>query len=331
MKRKDVNYKFARELIYGKDLALNNFIDDMLIKTAEMFHYDNLPETLPKLQFERLLQENGFAVVAEHNGKLYAFYGGLGGLPDVYNNPTECVVANPALNLNKTFKIGGDCVLVLNDARLRGLLPTLSKYGVMCNDSEITLNMITNVLRTLYIISAGDNKTKESAEKFLEKLIAGDFSVIGENTFLEGVKVQPISIAGNYIQQMIELHQYLRATAYNEIGLDANWNMKRERLTAGEVTMQSSILLPMLDNMLECRRFGVKQINDMFGTDIKVELSSVWKMQQEAVDNSIQSLETETHIDSEAEKDGVKQEGIDEKQIETENTSDKEGKNNETN
>ena len=37
-KRKDINYKLARENLYNKDLFLNNYIDDMLTKCNHLFH-----------------------------------------------------------------------------------------------------------------------------------------------------------------------------------------------------------------------------------------------------------------------------------------------------
>ena len=53
MKRKDLNYKFAREYLYNKNMYLDNFLDDMLIKVNQMFHYENLPDTVPKRILEK--------------------------------------------------------------------------------------------------------------------------------------------------------------------------------------------------------------------------------------------------------------------------------------
>jgi hypothetical protein len=307
MKRKDVNYKFARELLYNKDRFLFNFIDDFLIKCNQMFHYDNLPDTVPKRILEKMLVENGYCIFTEENGKFYIFEGGLSGLPDQYNDPTECIVANPFLKLNKTYKINEDCILIQNDCRRKGLLPIVSKYAVMCGDCEISINMLTNILRSQYLISAGDNKTKESADAFIKKLVDGDFSVIAENSFLDGVKIHNIQGQSNYIQQFVELNQYLRATAFNEIGLDANYNMKRERLNSNEVMLNSSILIPLLDEMLESRQQGMKAVNEKYGLNISVELSSVWKMQKETVDFATKMENTETEIEKEAEAETEKE------------------------
>lgn len=307
MKRKDINYKFARENLYNKDLYLRNYIDDMLTKCNQMFVYENLPTTTPKRIIEQYLLESGYCIFTKYNDKYVVLQGGLGGELNEYYEYTQVIVSNPYLKLEKTFTINDDCIIMRNDCKMRGILHILSKYAVLCNDCEITLNMITNNLRAQWLLSAGDNRTKASADKFIDDLYAGRFATIAENTFLEGVKLHSTGNQASNITQFIELAQYLRATAYNEIGLDAQYNMKRERLNVNEVMLNSSILIPLLDDMLEQRKIAVNSINEKYGLNIKVELASIWKMQKESVDNAINNQKTDTEIDSivdtETEKD----------------------------
>lgn len=300
MKKREIFYKTARETIYTKDKALQNFIDSMLLKCEQMFVYKNLPEETPKRVLERMLQEGGYCIFTKENGKYVLLQGGLGGELNEYYEYTECIVANPFLKLNKTYKLNDDCVLIRNDSRMTGLLPLLMKYGVLCCDCEMSLNMLTNVLRTQYMISAGDNKTKESADIFLKKLTDGEFSCVAENAFVDSLKVHSVDSSANYIHQFIELNQYLKATAYNEIGLDANFNMKKERLTVNEVELNASALIPLADNMLEERRAALELINKKYGLEIEVDLSSVWKMQKETLDKATETQETETDADAAA-------------------------------
>ena len=302
-KRKDINYKLARENLYNKDLYLNNYIDDMLTKCNQMFVYTGLPDTVPKRILEKYLTENGDCIFTKHNDKFVILIGGAGGVLNEYYEPTKYIVSNPYLNLTKEYTINSgdvdDCVLIRNDCKSRGLIPLLSKHAVMCNDCEISINMLTNNLRTQYLISAGDNKTKENADVFIKKLIDGDFSCIAENTFLDGVKVHNVVTNASYIKDFIELNQYLKATAFNEIGLDANYNMKRERLTAGEVELNTSILIPLADDMLEQRKIAVDAINKKYGLNITVDLSSVWKMQKETVEKATAEQDTVTPAEKE--------------------------------
>ena len=297
-KRKDINYQLARQNLYSKDLFLNNYIDDMLTKCNQMFVYTGLPDTVPKRILEKYLTENGDCIFTKHNDKFVILLGSAGGILNEYYEPTKYIVSNPYLNLTKEYTINSgdadDCILIRNDCKSRGLLPLLSKYAVLCNDCEISINMLTNNLRTQYLISAGDNKTKENADVFIKKLIDGDFSCIAENTFLDGIKVHNVVTNASYIKDFIELNQYLKATAFNEIGLDANYNMKRERLTAGEVELNTSILIPLADDMLEQRRNAINEINKKYGLNITVDLSSVWKMQKETVEKATAEQNTVT-------------------------------------
>ena len=299
MKRKDVEYKQARNLIYSKDIALNDFIDNMLIKCNQMFVYKNLPDTIPKRVLERFLQENGYCIFTKENDKFIVLLGSLGGEMNEYYEYTKCIVSNPYLKLNKEYTIDNDCVLIRNDSKMKGLIPLLEKYGVLCGDCEVSINMLTNNLRTQFFISACDDKTRQNADLFIKKLVDGELSVIGENQFLEGVKVHNVSSQANYIQQFIELNQYLKASAFNEIGLDANFNMKRERLTVNEVELNTSILIPLADNMLEERKNAIDLINKKYGLNIEVDLSSVWKMQKEEVDKATETQDTDTDNETE--------------------------------
>ena len=77
--------------------------------------------------------------------------------------------------------------------------------------------------------------------------------------------------------------------------------MKRERLNQNEVDLNTSILIPLADDMLEERQKAVKKINEKYGLNITVDLSSVWKMTKESVDNATQTQETKTEEENENE------------------------------
>ena len=282
MAKKDNLYLRYQEEIKNKDKSVNGYIRKMLAITQAMFVYKGLPETLPQSNLENLLQTNGNVFVTEVEGKLYAFTGGLGGVPNAYNEATEYIVSNPYLQLNKSYKIGVEGVLIKNDSGANSLLPIFGKYGVLCSDTLLSLNTCSVLSRITMLISASDDKTKQSADDFVQKIMQGDFSVIGENAFFKGVNLQSISTqSANQITQLIELLQYFKASAFNEIGLNANYNLKRERLNTSEVQMNVDALNPYVDNMLQERKKAVEKINAMFGTEISVELGSSWAIRKE--------------------------------------------------
>ena len=260
-----------------KELAVRNYIAYMLDRTQRIFEYKGLPDTVPQRMLEFLLQVNGYACFGECNGELYAFYGGLGGEPDAYYRPTVCVVANPFLKFNKTFKIDKDCVIMRNDSLLYGLLPLFSRYATAMAENDISFRLSSVNTRIEFLLSAPDDATKAAAEKFLKDIEEGKQGVIASNEFLEGVKAQEVGRSMRTFTDLIEYQQYLKASWFNEIGLNANYNMKREKLSTTESQMNNDALLPLVEDMLEQRRLACEKINEMFGTDISVEFASSWE------------------------------------------------------
>ena len=260
-----------------KPRNVENLMKYMLNRSNIMFQYHNLPDSIPSREIELLLQTNGFGVFIEVEGKYYIVNGGLGGEPDVYNMPTEAVISIPALKLNKTYKINEDCIVIPNDSMYLGLLPMYAKYCTLMNENEITMLLATVNKRIQHLLSANDDNTLESAKKFLEKVFDGEIGVIGESKLFESLKVNTTSTTSQVsMKDLFEYEQYLKASMYNEIGLSANFNMKRERLSSSEVEANTDNLYPLVDDMLKNRREGLEKVNKMFGLDIQVEFNSSW-------------------------------------------------------
>ena len=272
-----INKKFD-SIIKDKELMLNVFMRLMLARTQSMFIYTGLPDTIPQEYLERYLQIYGHCIIAEHGNDLYAFNGDLCGLEDVYHNPTQYIVANVALNLTKTYDINQNCILCKNDSYLQGLSLILRKYGTLLIENELTLYTLIKNSRASLLISAPDDKTKQSCELFIDKLDKGEMSIIGESQFFDGIKVQPtMQGSAGVVIQFIELQQYIKASCLNEIGLNANYNMKRESLNSAESALNDDYLIPLIDNMLYCRQTFIEGVNKMFGTHFSVELHSAWR------------------------------------------------------
>lgn len=263
--------------------------DYMLAKTVSMFEYEGLPETIPYEELEKIIQRNGYAFITEVSGKLYAFAGSIGGEVDVYGNPQDITINNVFLNFNKTLNIAKDGVLIRNDDMRIGLMPLYEKANTFLVENDINMMVWGYNSRAQKLISAPDDKTKESAEQYLKKLLDGDLSVIGENALFDGVKIQNSANTGGVTaQQMVEFQQYIKATMYNEVGISANFNMKRERLVSSEVEQTEDSLFPFVYNMMKCRIKGVEALNEKYSLNVKVDFGSIWHVKnKELVDDII--------------------------------------------
>lgn len=283
----------SESYVTDKRKSIDAYKGYMFSRLNKMFHYSNLPNTLPQYMLEYYLMSNGSCLVASVNNNLYAFLGSFGGEPDPYLRPTLYVVANPALKFDKSFRISNneleseDCVLMRNDILWQGLNPLISRYATLLAENTITMRVADIMLRVVALISSPDDKTKQAADIYIKNIIDGKLSTLAENRFFEGVKMQsPPSNNGSYLTQFIELQQYLMGQFYNEIGIQSAFNMKREAINEAETKLSEDTLFPLVESMLQCRQEDVSQLNKIFGTNIEVVFDSVWR--QNIIEQALQ-------------------------------------------
>lgn len=261
-----------------KTKNINTYVFNYLNRTNSMFKYHNLPDTIPADMLESFLQRNGYVCIAKHENTLYAFVGGLGGELDAYYRPTICTVANPALNLIKDFVIDKDCIIMKNDTNLQGLLPIILRYSSMLVENDISMVLATYNTRIQKIVSASDDGTIASAKEYLSQIVSGKQGIIADNAFLKSLDVKDSSTDNKIIEELIKQNQYLKSSMLNEVGLQANTNLKKERLVSAEIESNSESLYPIVDDMLKCRKNAIEKVNQMFGTNIEVEFYSSWDL-----------------------------------------------------
>lgn len=277
--------------VKDKKKSATSYYRYFLARCTRMFEYKNLPDTIEHQILDRYLFNNGIACITEVNSKLYVFYGNLGGPQDVYYRPTEFIISNPHIKTasgelftanvpvfpcddNEGSTTG---VLIRNDTEWQGLAPMLMRYSYLMAENILTLRTADVLLRVVAMLTAPSDKERAAALEYLKSLEKGELGVIGESPFFDGVKLQsPPSNNGSYLTQFIEYQQYLKGSLYNELGLSANYNMKREAIGKGESTLDEDALLPLCDNMLMCRRQDLEKVNQMYGTKISVDFSSAW-------------------------------------------------------
>lgn len=259
-----------------KKALLKQFKENQLNKSLTMFEWQNLPNTLPMVELEKMLQINGYAIIAKYKGDVYAFNGGFAG-QDPYNRPTQVIINNPALKLNTTYTINEDCIVIKNDDMKQGLIKIYEYFGQRLIENQITMLMTDYNLRMPFTISSSDDQTTQSAKDYLNKIIDGSLGVIGEQKLFKALSVTPTNTKQTAtFSDLYGYQQFIIAQLNNTIGLATNNNMKRERLTTNEIEVNKNASYPLVDNMLRNRQQAVEQINKMFGLNITVEYSSIW-------------------------------------------------------
>ena len=284
------NYNFLEvpnnlvSYITDKPKSAKSIFKYLLSRTQMMFKYTNLPETIDPVILERMLQVNGVACITDHEDKLYCFSGSMGGELDIYYRPTKFIVSNPHFAPDGFYKeciINGSephtGVLMYNDTEWQGLTALIAKYASLMVENVLTVRVADIMLRKMDIIIAGTDKAKKSSDLFLRQLEDGKLASLADSQFMESIRTLPVSnYNGSYLIQFIELQQYLKGSFYNELGLRANYNMKREAIGEGESTLDADSVLPLCENMLSCRRKTIALVNQLYHTNITVDYNSAW-------------------------------------------------------
>lgn len=280
------------DILLNKNALAKSYIAYMLSQTLEMFEYKGLPETIPQKEVELLHQMNAYCIWKEVDGKKYVFFGGLGGELDVYYHPTIATVSNPYLNYSATLKIGTDCEVTFNDKMRYGLRNMFTKYALLMAESDISMRYLLINSRLPNFMSADDDNTVESAKEVYQRIWDGTgFGIVMNKRLLDkdGLASHEFGLrSSSSIKDIMELRQYIKSSWYLELGIQSNYNMKRESLNDAETTMDEDVLLPLIDDMLEERKIGLERVNKMWGTNITVELSSSWKKIREEIKKQLE-------------------------------------------
>lgn len=275
-----------------KEKSLFDFYEQTLNKSLRMFTYTGLP--VPEIEFEKQLQTNGYTVVFKYQDKIFCNSGTLSGQEkSPYNQPTEAIITIPALNLSKTFDLENEAVLINNDFLQVGLKPLILSKGTQIIENRLTMYLKNVLSRAPFTITANSDKSILSAQTFINKLTSGDLAVIAEDSFLKDVNVDSLTQTGQAnMQDLINYQTYLYGQLYSELGLPGLTHEKQERMLTSEIESQQATIRPLVDNMLECRKQGIEQMNKLFNGNTQVELDSVWN-------NIKQKQETESNSESE--------------------------------
>lgn len=285
-------------------------------KTAQMFDYDGLPSTIPKVALELLLQSEGSAVIWKvpekykpigfgpafqysaldsSGSNLYAMSYTLADAPDPYDQPYKVVITNPGFrpSISETLEINKDCVIIKNDTYMRGLHWLNYKYAYLLTEAEISLRSTLICLRDQLTFIAKTEPQRAAVGKYIqdrEEGILGSILAPDLGSQLEVVKGDGRT---NSVELAVNGRQAIYAAWYNEIGLNPSFSLKREYTSAQEIDTNTDLLIPSVDDMLHCREIACESINAMFGTDISVRKSSAWSLKQQQIDLAIKVEEAE--------------------------------------
>lgn len=262
-------------------------------KAMSIFKFTGL-EDLEAID-ERFLKEQlilkGKVCFTQIDNKLYALDGNWGGEPNAYYEPTQWIIANPILG-SKQVKVlnkdgskdvdGIEGVVValtdfdyLSDTLNGGLFPLIYKYSGLLADNDVSLN-VAQINGRLNVAFTADSEAQANlAEDVLRDYYNGKPYRVLAQDIMDKIGVNPIggTQATSTLMALIEAHAHLLQDFYSEIGIASQGNLKRERVNTAETELMTGCLDISIWNMKHSLEEGLERVNELFGTNIGIELN----------------------------------------------------------
>ena len=303
-------------LIEDKPSLIRKFFVDGLRKIITMFDYTKIPPTIPKRTLELFIL-GGCAKIFRKDGKWYCGIGGLWGVQEGNYLPPNAIVNNVGINYYKNLEVVYDynknevnesniekyCFVIPNDDLYQGLWDEIRFYAEMQTECVLTLKYILYNNRIPMTPNAPTDEIKSAFDVFYKDIVDGKIlkSVVGTSVIdgFKGLENLPFNQhTTNQLKDVIECMQYLKATFENNVGLNANYNMKRESLNDDEIALNDDNLLPTIDNMFESRKKAFELLNEVAKEEIiKFDLNSSWKLRKKEINLELKQQEVDSKGD----------------------------------
>lgn len=245
-----------------------------------------LPETWNKDYFLYNLYLGGFVGVLEtpEFGTIVQA-GSLDGR-DLYYQPKNFRVVNPAIDGDIIRTVNKDCVIIKLQPNYLGVCDMLKYYitKMALLSEAIDMNIANSKLA--YVFGAGNKNAAESFKKLFDKIMDGEPAVVIDKMLFneDGSPAWQMfsnNLKQNYITpEMLSDLRKIREMFLTEIGIPNANTDKRERLIDAEVNANNVETRSLGDFWLENLKDACARANNMFNLNLSVE----WREERSGAD-----------------------------------------------
>ena len=271
------------------NIDIYNFYRCRLINLAlSQFEYHNLPDTMNRRYFEKAMLFNQTAAIYKVKGTdvlLSTGYVDKGTL-DIYGEPTAIYGVGVGAGQIETDEF----VLFYDNEARECLVRYIDLYAKLLYEVHQTLRSNLRQQVRPYIITT--NKKQELTFRSLFKKIFSFEPVIGidqTQRLKEDINVLDLKVDFKGIE-MMDLLKTIWAEAISMLGISPR-TTKKERVITDEIMMNRQEDILSLNARLLNRVEGINKVNEMFGTDITVNVATNLNTEFPFGDYAMQNLD----------------------------------------
>lgn len=315
-----------------QNMVLEDFYFSLLLLADEMmFTYDNIPESISPKFLEDYLNISGSAGIVRDGsgGYLVCPYPSRAAMPDLDQYGDGMHLEGCTMN-GKTLSgtIGKDAVIIYNNSA-RG-----RQWDIMTDAtafSDIDKSAAINVLFARYapLYTVPNDTVKMGMKQVIENVIAGNPDIVVSANVYEalsadqgdGVKQLEITRPEKiqYIQYLSRYYDDMMKRHFSRRGLSIRTGSKAAQQSVEEINGLDSVSWYMPLNKLKARQDGFKVFNEIFGENVVVRFSEIWK--QEYYAYILRLMKEDAEEEKAAAEDAAAAEGTEEEGAANEDTA----------
>lgn len=254
------------------NLTFTDYFYRLMLLARSIFKWSNLPNGIDEKWIERYLFTEGKCMFfKDPDLGLMVAKCTAGGQINYYDEPTKLTpVATNYQHNGVMYDNNVDCVLIRNNDEMIPTSITIQLYAKRLADITRTIDINVHAQRTPVLIKCSDKQKLSLIQVYKkwngnEPIIFGDKAL--ETDTFEVLKTDsPIVFDKLQIQKHHIWNEVMTFLGVNNANMD-----KRERLVDDEVQANDEQIKMSVQVMLKARERACEQINEMFGTNIKVE------------------------------------------------------------
>lgn len=273
------------------------YLRQIIAGALAMLDADDIPDGLDFRFLEFFRYCNGHVGIMNHDEYgLVCFPGSFSGKLDAYGRGKEYVGALLS-GEPMSGTIGVDCVVIPNNYIYMPDLPMFFKFAKNLAEVDTSLNCNVFYSRLAPIIKVANQKLKAAVDEILKDINAGNLkSIISDDleNEIEGLKsIDIFNITDvkdvDKLQYLSKYHDDLLRRLYTLGGHAMAGTQKMAQQSAYEVGQNDTIAMIYPMERLDCLEIGCKEINKLFGANMKARFSEAWQVEKEKIETSIAS------------------------------------------
>lgn len=200
---------------------------------------------------------------------------------NIYYQPTNFIVSNPALENSLDLTIGEDCSLCKLTPDFMGIFDIIDYFAALLSNLDNAINMSIINNKFAWILGARNKAAAEALKKLLDKINKGEPSVILDTKLLNDQQdkdtpfqfLERTNLKQSYLTDLqLQDAQTIINRFDSEIGIPTLPYEKKERLVADEANGKQIDSTSRSVVWFETLKGSLNDVNKMFKTNITVSL-----------------------------------------------------------